>query len=101
MRSLLAVIAIAALLGACSTDDTLSGPAPTASSEVTKPDGWRWESYRGVEVAVPGDWGTTSTHQRLSQWCVEPRTDRAPAIGRPGASTMVACGVEESPPAET
>lgn len=102
MRALLALILMATLLGACSTDDTLSGPPPTtAAPEVTLPDGWRWESYRGVEVAVPGDWGSANASQRIGQWCVEPRADQAPAVGRPGASTLVACGIEENPPAET
>jgi hypothetical protein len=101
MRSLLMAIMIAALLGACSSDDTVSGPAPSASPEVVLPDGWRWESYRGVEVAVPGNWGWASSRQRLGQWCVEPRPDQSPAIGRPGASTLVACGIEQRPPAET
>lgn len=105
MRALLTAILVAVLLGACSTDDTLGGPAftPSASPDVQIPDGWRWESYRGVEVAVPGDWGSTNASQRIGQWCVDRQRDREPAIGRPGASTLVGCGLGEtaSPSPET
>lgn len=102
MRLILASVLLVTLLGACSTDDTLDGPAPTASPAVVLPDGWRWESYRGVEVGVPGDWGSANGSQRMGQWCVEGGDrDRAPAIGRPGGSTLVACGIENIPPSET
>lgn len=102
MRLILASLLLVMLLGACSTDDTLDGPAPTASPAAALPDGWRWESYRGVEVGVPGDWGSTNGSQRIGQWCVEGGDrDRAPAIGRPGGSTLVGCGIGSTPPAET
>ena len=67
-------------------------PSPTkdATAETALPDGWRWESYRGVEVAVPGDWGADNASQRIGQWCVD-GGGKEPAIGRPGGSTLVGC----------
>jgi hypothetical protein len=58
------------------------------------PDGWRWESWRDVQIAVPGDWEPGNA----SQWCV----GDAPAAGTvdrgEGVSTVVACspGVSSS-----
>lgn len=66
------------------------------------PDGWRWESYRGVQVAVPAEWGWASGDQRLGQWCVQ-HEGREPVVGRPGFSTLVGCMDDGSggAPAET
>lgn len=90
-------IGLVAVLAACDSapeaDQALEEPAPVATSQPlpTLPDGWRWESYRDVVVAVPGDWGTTGT-SRLSQWCAATgKKERPPAVGRPGVSTMVKC----------
>lgn len=49
------------------------------------PDGWRWESWRDVQIAVPGDWTTGAA----SQWC----GSRPPGtVDRgEGFSTMMAC----------
>ena len=54
------------------------------------PDGWRWESYGGVEVGVPDDWGWDNGSQRLGQWFVGgPRDTDVPVVGRPGVATLV------------
>jgi hypothetical protein len=61
------------------------------------PAGWRWESYGGVEVGVPGDWGWDNGNQRIGQWCASPQTaeaDQIPAVGRPGGATLVGCGTD-------
>lgn len=67
-----------------------SAPATTASQAAYRlPSGWRWESYHGVAVAVPDDFGEGSTDQLLTQWCVNGK--KASTVGRPGASTLVLC----------
>ena len=101
-----------ALLAGCGER---TGAAPPGSGESTAPPtatpgagpelpaGWRWESFGGVQVAVPGDWGWTNGNQRIGQWCVDegaPRV-REPAVGRPGVSTLVGCNaVDEGVPHE-
>ena len=61
------------------------------------PVGWRWESFGGVQVGVPGDWGWGVGGQRLSQWCIATPADRAqPIVGRPGPVTAVACPAGEA-----
>jgi hypothetical protein len=82
-------------LGACTgggpaKHDLSPGVDPASPTSATLPGGWRWESYRGVEVGVPGDWGWGNGSQRLSQWCTN-RKDPKPMVGRPGASTLVGC----------
>ncbi|HYO17579.1 MAG TPA: hypothetical protein VES02_02790 [Dermatophilaceae bacterium] len=54
------------------------------------PEGWRWEGFHGVLVAVPGEWGWGNGSQRMGQWCVE-GGDKPPIVGRPGPSTAVGC----------
>lgn len=54
------------------------------------PAGWRWESYRDVEVAVPVDWGHENGSQRVHQWCIWEGPTH-PAVGRPGVTTAVGC----------
>lgn len=40
--------------------DTTAAESPGDVSSI--PDGWRWESWRNVEVAVPGDWRDGSAY---------------------------------------
>jgi hypothetical protein len=64
------------------------------STRPPAPDGWRWESWRNVQIAVPGDW----TAGAASQWCVA-NPEPAGTIDRgEGVSTLVACtpGVSSS-----
>lgn len=70
-----------------------SPPAARASAE--PPAGWRTETYRGVQVAVPDTWGWGTGAQRIGQWCVGRSGDRPPVVGRPGASTLVGCLAED------
>ncbi|RYU13932.1 hypothetical protein [Nocardioides iriomotensis] len=94
-------VAVLLLTGCGPRTSAGSDPAPV---DQTAPEGWRWEAFRGVEVAVPGDWGWTNSGQRIGQWCVGERGDRdlSPAVGRPGVSTMVACPSEgDGPPPDT
>jgi hypothetical protein len=84
-------------------DDRTQDDAWTPSAPARPlPGGWRWESFGGVQVGVPGDWGWDNANARISQWCVDGRRAHpAPAVGRPGVSTLVACGdVDEDVPGE-
>lgn len=66
------------------------------------PAGWRWESYGGVEVGVPGDWGWDNGTQRLSQWCIAtPEQIAKPIVGRPGGSTLAGCDAGSKPAPDT
>ena len=56
---------------------------------------WRWESYRGVEVQVPPDWGYGVPGRA---WCAgEPRQVRPGAVGRPGLVATIGCPSEYPP----
>lgn len=96
---LLTVATMAAVVVAITTTIVLVGgnpdrpsspsPAPPASFDGTDwiPDGFRAESYDGIEIAVPEDW----RYGDLSQWCV-PEDHEAPVFDRPGGiSTLVGC----------
>lgn len=101
-------LALTAALGLVGCGSAPQGPAtpttgPSASPNVPEtplPEGWRWESYRGVQVGVPADWGWTSGSQRLGQWCLG-YEGAEPAVGRPGPATEVGCFGEGNPPPET
>jgi len=67
----------------------VESPAPTESPIPALPAGWRWESYRDVEVGVPGDW-PYSNSGRISQWCAD-GVSHEPAFGRSGAESAVRC----------
>ncbi|GLY19795.1 hypothetical protein Kisp01_68090 [Kineosporia sp. NBRC 101677] len=43
------------------------------------PEGWRWESYRDVRLAVPADWGYGVTPSRMCRG----KTETRPHVGRP------------------
>ena len=111
-RRRVTVIAVACLMtvvmagcgsGTSADDDRTQDDAWTPSTPARPlPDGWRWESFGGVQVGVPGDWGWDNGSQRISQWCVDGRPAQpGPAVGRPGVSTLVACrDVDEGVPSE-
>jgi hypothetical protein len=64
--------------------DVIQRPDRPASERIKKPDNWRWESYGGVEVAVPRwDYGTTGQPPCLGMW--------GPYVGRPGAVETIGC----------
>lgn len=69
-------------------------PGGTPSVEI--PAGWRWESFGGVQVGVPGDWGWGNAVQRTGQWCISTPRERAePIVGRPAGMTLVGCPAPE------
>ncbi|MFB9409108.1 hypothetical protein [Dactylosporangium matsuzakiense] len=102
MSRLLAVVTAVGLVGACGRAEVpapaVSAPAEPAGDRADRPDGWRWESYGGIEVGVPGDWGWDSQAQRLDAWCIKPG-NHPPAVARPGAAVpAVGCGVDRTTP---
>jgi hypothetical protein len=80
-----------------------TGPAtgPTSGSDDATvdelPAGWRWESYGGVEVGVPGDWADANGSQLIGQWCVDGQEPPDGFVGRPGGSTGVGCPQRPGP----
>ncbi|MCW2750082.1 MAG: hypothetical protein JWR83_1192 [Aeromicrobium sp.] len=84
-------------LGACTgggpaKHDLSPGVDPASPTSVALPAGWRWESYRGVEVGVPNDWGWGVGGQRIDQWCTNPKNPKS-IVGRSGPSTAVGCSL--------
>jgi hypothetical protein len=67
-------------------------PREKTPREDRLPDGWRWESFGGIEVGVPETWeyGTTGTPPCLQ------RKGEAPYVGRPGPVALIGC-VEQVP----
>ncbi|MEU8611274.1 hypothetical protein AB0C29_25145 [Actinoplanes sp. NPDC048791] len=103
MHSLIRLVTIVAAVGLVAACAQPADPAPAASTPVPMSTaGWRWESFGGVEVGVPGDWGWDNQALRLGAWCIKPG-NHPPAVSRPGAPTpAIACGVDQKgPPAET
>ena len=74
----------------------LGGGGGSVNPAAEPPDaGWRWETYRGLELQVPADWGYgTSGHP----WCVPAGpTPAGPYVGRPGATFAIACAGDLAP----
>jgi hypothetical protein len=88
------LVALAALGSSCGVRTEAGGPRVDGGEDRVSADvlpaGWRWESYRDVEVAVPADWGHDNGSQRVYQWCIWEGPTH-PAVGRPGVTTMVGC----------
>lgn len=102
--ALLLAVLPALVLAGCGQDSPGTAGGSTSvvdPQEPVLPDGWRWESYAGVQVGVPGDFGWTTGAQRIGQWCVGGERDEPlrPAVGRPGFSTVVGCPEGDPDPA--
>jgi len=107
---LVAVVTAVSLVAACARP---AGPAPAASAPAPAhpaslaepigtppklPAGWRWESFGGVQVGVPGDWGWDNRAIRLDAWCIKPG-NHPPAVARSGGGVpAIGCGVGRSGP---
>jgi hypothetical protein len=64
-----------------------------ADRQPVLPPGWRWESYGGVQVGVPGGWGWADRGLRLDAWCIDRPGDDPPVVARPGgAIPAIHCG---------
>ncbi|BEL04058.1 hypothetical protein Q0Z83_022490 [Actinoplanes sichuanensis] len=102
------IVTAAGLSAACARP---ADPTPVASAQPPSaaesvggrpelPAGWRWESFGGVQVGVPADWGWDNQAIRLDAWCIKPGNN-PPAVSRPGAGVpAIGCGVEQGPPGE-
>lgn len=86
-----APLAWAGVTGA-GTAPTSAPPRPRLDPSAVDFRGWRWESWGGVQLQVPGDWG----HGDLTQWCVAGGTS-GPAVDRPETdSTDVLCSLHDN-----
>jgi len=85
--AVVAMVAVPVGISVLRVDDggaEVANQPPAILSEV--PSGWRVESYRDVEFAVPPEWG----YGALSQYCISSNSN--PIVERPGGiSTLVAC----------
>ncbi|MFI7602547.1 hypothetical protein [Actinoplanes sp. NPDC049681] len=108
MAKPVAIVMAMALVAACAPP---AGSSPTASPSVRPasltepvgnqpalPAGWRWESFGGVQVGVPGDWGWDNQALRLDAWCIK-AGNHVPAVTRPGAPVpAISCGADVKGP---
>ncbi|WP_130508030.1 hypothetical protein [Krasilnikovia cinnamomea] len=99
---------VAVLLSASGSQTPIAGEEPV-TVQLVEPDrkpalpaGWRWESYGGVEVGIPGEWGWGDSGLRLDAWCVGSAGNRPPVVARPGGATpAIACGGDGTRIADT
>jgi hypothetical protein len=106
VRAFLATLAVV-LLSASASQSPVAGEQRVTTELVRAdrrpvlPAGWRWESYGGVQVGVPDQWGW-GDDARLYAWCVNPEGDRPPVVARPGAPIpAIHCGGPETRTANT
>jgi len=78
------LLAAAAVAGIVLVAAWMAGGSPAKRSEPAQPppapDGWKWESSRGVEVLVPGTWGDGMTYGRA---CWPLGSEQPPIPGKP------------------
>jgi hypothetical protein len=93
LRVAIAVL-ITLVLSACASPEEAGRPEPGPLPSAVAPElpsGWRWESYGGVQVGVPGDWSWADRALRLDAWCINRETE-PPIVARPGAPVpLIAC----------
>jgi len=68
------------------------------ASSAVLPPGWRWETYGGVQVGVPGGWGyaKAGAEQVTTGWCGYGPVDRV--VARPGSGALLlGCGRARNP----
>jgi hypothetical protein len=93
------LVACASALTACAeSPDARPAPAPIvpstpdpSSADVRDEDGWVWESYRDVEVAVPPGWAHGTGDVAAAQWCISDTTYATPFVVRPGIAAEYTC----------
>jgi hypothetical protein len=65
-------------------------PLPSAQdgARAAQADGWRWESFGGIEVSVPANWtyGVSG-----APWCIDDRGQANGEVGRPGPVRSIGC----------
>jgi hypothetical protein len=89
------LLAAAAVVGIAAVAAWLAGGSPVKRSEPAQPppDGWRWESSRGVEVLVPDTWRNSLTYGSYPR-CYpadskQTRVPEEPYVGRAAPSGMM------------
>lgn len=88
---LLTVSAVALLLtGSVPTSEPSESDRVPSSADSAGgiPDDWRWESFGGVELAVPDAWGHGVADQ---PWCPAGKQPAPPHVGRPGLIPLINC----------
>lgn len=110
VRSLLPILAVLALVAGCGVVETAPRASVSQSTDgavrstespqgLILPEGWRWESFGGVQVGVPSNFGWGNDHQAFAQWCTSDEQARARSIvGRGGPATEVGCGSDSPAP---
>jgi len=98
-----AIVTAVSLMAACAGQPKSAAVAPPSvrpaslaepvGDQPVLPAGWRWESFGGIQVGVPGDWGWDDQGLRLDAWCIKPG-NHPPAVARPGAGVAaIGCGI--------
>jgi len=89
-----AAVLVSLLAGCADSPEAKPPPAPAtpdpASADV-RADGWVWESYRDVEVAVPPGWLNGTGDVGATQWCISDTTYAMPFVVRPGIASEAVC----------
>jgi hypothetical protein len=93
IRPACCVIMGALLVAVSAACTSLKSPAAAPSvASIGLPTTSRAESYGGLELSVPADWGWGNGTQRLLQWCVgRTGNEPEPIVGRPGDITFRLC----------
>ena len=92
------VLLTPALSGCADSPDARPGPRGPLrstpdpnSADVRHEDGWVWESYRDIEVAVPPGWAYGTGDVAAAQWCISDTTYATPFVVRPGIAAEHTC----------
>jgi hypothetical protein len=96
-----AVAAVATLIVVFATTGSEPGTGGGAAARPAQPasPGWRWESYDGVVVQVPDDWGygRTDVSPCLADKVSQPKDGYVGHVGRPGPVPAIACSASYAP----
>lgn len=107
-RSVLAAVALLLLIAGCGGDPgsvagSVSGPGAATGGSATPDPGFRWESFAGIEVQVPEEWGTgTSGVAGYGAWCANLGGGApSPGVNRGPLALMPAIACPEDRPADS
>lgn len=100
MRLIIALpLLVTALMAGCAAPGTGAAQPPVQVEPAA--DGWRWESYGGIELQVPDsfEWNTSGSPS-YPAWCAATGRDGAPlaAVNRVHNQVMPAIGCPPRPP---
>lgn len=96
--SAIAAVATLFLVFATTGSEPETGGAAARPAQPASP-GWRWESYDGVVVQVPADWGygRTGVSPCLAGKVSRPKDGYVGYVGRPGPVPAIACSASYAP----